>query len=105
MANFELKCTIRFDTTTAFAAMTAGTRLAAEFEFLGDTMTTSVIREGLKITMPYILVSDAGDPEIGGPNEILSSEVTFSVLRDRDSTGTSGYAARAFVTNNTSSYA
>ena len=102
MANFELKATIRFDTTTAYDAMMAGTRLAAEFEFLGNTMGTSVIREGIKLTMPYVLVSDAGDPEIGGPNEMLTSEVTFKVLRDPT---TSGYAVKAFVTNNTSTYA
>lgn len=102
MANFELKATIRFDTTTAFDAMIAGTRLAAEFEFLGNTMSTSVIREGIKLTMPYVVINDAGDPEIGGPNEMLTSEVTFKVLRDPT---TSGYAVKAFVTNNTSTYA
>lgn len=102
MASFELKATIRFDTTTAMDAMLGGTRLAAEFEFLGNTMGTSVIREGIKLTMPYVLISDAGDPEIGGPNEMLTSEVTFKVLRDPT---TSGYAVKAFVTNNTSTYA
>lgn len=102
MATFELKATIRFDTTTAFDAMIAGTRLAGEFEFLGNTMGTSIIREGIKIQMPYLLISDAGDPEIGGPNEVLTSEVTFKVLRDPTA---SGYAVRALVTNNTSTYA
>lgn len=102
MASFELKATIRFDTTTAFDAMIAGTRLAGEFEFLGNTMSTSVIREGIKLNMPYLLISDAGDPEIGGPNEMLTSEVTFKVLRDPTA---SGYAVKAYVTNNTSSYA
>lgn len=101
MANFEFKATIRFDTTTAIDAMKNGTRLAGEFEFLGDTMAGSSIREGLKIVMPYLLVTDAGDPEIGGPSEILTSEVTFAVLRDPT---TSGYAARALVTNLTSGY-
>lgn len=102
LANFELTCSIRFDTTTAFSAMMAGTRLAAEFEFLGDTMSGSAIREGIKLTLPYVFVSDAGDPEVSGPNEHLVSEVTFSVLRDPTS---GGYAVKAFVTNNTSSYA
>lgn len=101
MASFELKATIRFDTTTALDAMLNGTRLVAEFEFLGNTMSTSVIREGIKLTMPYVLVTEAGDPEIGGPNELLTSEVSFKVLRDPT---TSGYAVKAFVTNNTSSY-
>ncbi len=101
LAKFELKATIRFDTTTAIDAMKNGTRLAAEFEFLGDTLAGSAIREGLKIVLPYVLVSDAGDPDVGGPNEILTSEVTFAVLRDPTS---SGYAVRALVTNLTSGY-
>jgi len=102
MATFDLKATIRFDTTTAFDAMIAGTRLSAEFEFLGNTMSTSSVREGIKLTMPYVLVNDAGDPEIGGPNEMLTSEVTFKVLRDPT---TAGYAVKALITNNTSTYA
>lgn len=102
LATFELKCTIRFDTTTAYDAMMAGTRFAAEFYFEGSTMTGSNLRESIKMTMPFVLISDAGDPEIGGPNEPLTSEVVFAVLRDPT---TSGYAVRATVINNTSSYA
>jgi hypothetical protein len=101
LATFELKATIRFDTTTAIDAMKAGTRLFGEFEFLGNTMTGSAKQEGIKLTMPYLLVMDAGDPEIGGPNEPLTSEVSFAVLRDPT---TSGYAVRAAVTNLTASY-
>lgn len=102
LANFELTCTIRFDTSTAYDAMLAGTRLVGEFEFLGDTMTGSTAREGIKITMPNLRITDAGDPEVGGPGEALSSNVVFAVLRDPTA---SGYAVRALVTNNTSSYA
>lgn len=102
LAQFELKATIRFDTTTAYDAMIAGTRLAAEFFFQGDTMSGSNLRESIKITMPYVLISDAGDPEIGGPNEPLTSEVIFAVLRDPTS---SGYAVQAVVVNKTSTYA
>lgn len=102
IANFDFKTTIRFDTLTAYNAMLAGTRFYGELEFLGDTMTGSKLREGLKFNMPYLIIKDAGDPEVGGPNEVLTSEVTFTVLRDPT---TSGYALRATVTNNTSSYA
>lgn len=101
MANFELKATVRFDTTTAFDAMMADTRLAGQFEFLGNTMTGSAKQEGVKLTFPNLRIMDAGDPEIGGPNEALTSEVTFAVLRDPTS---SGYAVKAVVTNLTSSY-
>lgn len=96
-----LKTSIRFDTTTAYTAMKSHTRLCAEFEFLGDTLAGSSIREGIKVVMPNIRINDAGDPEIGGPNEMLTSEVAFTVLRDPTA---SGYAVRAFVTNITSGY-
>jgi hypothetical protein len=101
LAQFSLSASIRFDTTTAFDAMMAGTRLAAEFEFEGPTMTGSTLRERIKITMPYVLVSDAGDPEISSAQDPLTSEVTFAVLRDPT---TSGYAVRANIRNLVSSY-
>lgn len=101
LAQFELKCSLRFDTTTAIAANMAGTRLSAEFEFLGDTLSGSAIREGVKLVFPYVVVSDPGDPDVGGPNEMLTSEVSFAVLRDPTS---GGYAVRALVTNATSGY-
>lgn len=102
LAQFELKASIRFDTTTAYDAMMAGTRFAAEFFFQGATMSGSNLRESIKLQFPYVIISDAGDPEIGGPNEPLTSEVVFAVLRDPT---TSGYAVKATVINNTSSYA
>lgn len=102
LAQFELKATLRFDTTTAYDSMMAGTRLAAEFFFEGKTMTSSALKESIKLTMPYVVISDSGDPEIGGPNEMLTSEVTFAVLRDPTA---SGYALKAVVVNDTSSYA
>ena len=101
LAQFELTCSMRFDTTTAFADMMAGNRLAAEFEFLGDTFTGSAVRRGLKMVMPYVVISNAGDPEIGGPNDVLTSEVTFAVLRDPTA---GGYAVKAYITNLAASY-
>lgn len=103
VVTFNFTATIRFDTTTAFDAMMANTELAAQLEFLGDTLGTSVIRRGIKFNMPSIRIMDAGDPDIGGPDELLTSEVTFAVMRDDSSSG--GYAVQAEVTNGTSSYA
>lgn len=97
MAVMELKCKIRFDTSTAYSAMINNTAFAAEFEFQGDTGTSSAIREGLKFQFPRVYISDAGDPEIGGPDEILMSDVVFKVLRDDSSAA--GYAVRALLTN------
>jgi hypothetical protein len=93
---------MRFDTMTAIEAMKAGTQLSAELEFLGSTLTGSTSKRGIKFTLPKLYIDDAGDPEIGGPDEILKSEVTFNVLKDVSSTG--GYALKAEVTNLTTSY-
>lgn len=101
LAQFSLSANLRFDTTTAFSAMMTGTRLAAEFQFEGPTLTGSTLRESIKITMPYVLISDAGDPEIASAQDQLTSQVTFAVLRDPT---TSGYAVRAVVLNNTANY-
>jgi hypothetical protein len=101
--SFPLTMKIRFDTTTAYDAMMNGTQLSAQLEFLGSTITGSAIRQGLKINIPRIYVEDAGDPEIGGPDEVLMSEVTFQVLRDVSSA--TGYAVQLVVTNTKSSYA
>lgn len=101
LAQFALTATVRFDTTTAFDAMMAGTRLAAEFEFQGEQLSGSNLRESLKITMPFVTISDAGDPEISSAQDPLTSQITFAVLRDPTA---SGYAVRAFVTNAVSGY-
>jgi hypothetical protein len=103
MANLTLKCKIRFDTTTAYSAMLNATKLSAQLEFLGPTLSGSAIRQGIKLNYPTIYVNNAGDPSIGGPDEILTSDVEFHVLRD--DTTTTGYAIQALVTNAKSSYA
>lgn len=102
IASFELNASMRFDTLTAYDAMLAGTKLSAEFEFLGPTLTGSSVRRGIKLVFPKVYIKEAGDPEVGGPDEILMSEISFDVLRDNSSTG--GYAVQAIVTNATSAY-
>lgn len=103
MAQFKFKCKMRFDTTTAFDAMIAATQLSAQLEFLGPTFTSSAIRQGIRFNMPKLFIANAGDPQIGGPDEELMSEVEFQVLRD-DSSAT-GYALQALVTNQKANYA
>jgi hypothetical protein len=103
IASFTFNATIRFDTSTAYDAMLAATELSAQLDFRGDTISGSVAREGLRFNLPSIYVSDGGDPEIGGPDDILTSEVVFHVLRDDSSAG--GYACQAILTNTISSYA
>jgi hypothetical protein len=99
--SYELSCQIRFDTTTAYDAMMAATKLAAEFEFQGTTLTTSSVKRGLKLQFQKVYIKDAGDPEVSGPDEVLTSTVVFNVLRDESATG---YAVRAQLTNSTANY-
>ena len=103
IANFTLNLTLRFDTVTAYDAMLANSEFACELDFLGTTLATSAIRRGVKLQMPRIRISNAGDPQIGGPDEVLTSQVVCHVLRDIGSAG--GFALKALVTNATSSYA
>jgi hypothetical protein len=99
IASFTLNTTMRFDTLTAYTAMLNNSSLAFELEFLGATLPSSLLREGIKFQFPKVKVNMAGDPEIGGPDELLTSEVELQVLRD-DSSAT-GFACRAIVTNDT----
>jgi hypothetical protein len=102
VANMELTFTIRFDTNTAYNYMLNNTKIAGEFEFLGDTLSTSIIRQGLKVQFPKLVVTEASDPEISGPDEVLTQEVKCIVLRDV--TSATGYAVKAYVTNGMSSF-
>lgn len=102
MVAFTFNMTLRWDTMTAFNAMKNGTQLAGQFEFLGSTLSGSTLRRSLKLTMPKIFISDAGDPEIGGPDEVLQSTVVAHVLLDNSSA--TGYAMRAEIRNAVASY-
>lgn len=102
IANINFTVTMRFNTLTAYNAMLNETKMAAELEFQGSTISGSNLRKGLKFSLPELYVSDAGDPEIGGPDGVLTSQVTFHVLRDESSSG--GYAIKGELTNNVSSY-
>lgn len=100
-ATFTFNFSMRFDTLTAYAAMLNETQLSAQLSFKGATYTGSKIEREMIIEMPRIYIMDAGDPEIGGPDEILKSEVSCVVLRDQTS---GGYAARIKTFNKTTSY-
>jgi hypothetical protein len=102
IASFSLNVKMRFNTLTAYNAMLNETTMSGSFEFLGDTLGTSVIPRGLKFNAPKLFIAEAGDPEIGGPDGVLTSEVVFHVLRDESSAG--GYALQAELTNDVASY-
>lgn len=101
MVSFTMRAKMRFDTMTAYDAMIASTQLAMQLDFRGPTMTGSSIRQGLRFDMPKVLVHNAGDSKIGGPNEILTADVEFHILRDT----ATGYALRGVLTNQKTSYA
>jgi hypothetical protein len=103
IANLQVTAQIRWDTTTAYDAMLNGTQLALELMFEGDTITGSSTKRSIKFQMPKVYVKEAGDPEVGGPDEVLVSEVVFDILKDTSTT--TGYALKAIVTNGVSSYA
>lgn len=102
VAQFTLNFQMRFDTLTAYNAMLNETQLAAQLVFEGPTLSGSSLRQQIKINMPRIYIQDAGDPEVGGPDEILKADVSCLVLRDDSSAG--GYAVQAVVRNKTASY-
>lgn len=103
MAQFNLKCKIRFDTLTAHAAMLASTKLSVQLDFQGPTMSSSAIRQKLRFNFPVTYIHNAGEPTIGGPNEVLSSDVDFHVLRQDDTT--SGFALQGVLTSQKASMA
>ena len=102
IAAFSFTATMRFDTLTAYDAMLNETQLSAQLEFLGSTLTGSNQRQKISLDLPVIYINNAGDPEIAGPDEILTSELDIHVLKDVSST--TGYALKAYVTNLQSSY-
>jgi hypothetical protein len=101
IANIDFTFSMRFDTTTAYSAMLNETQYAAQLDFVGATYTGSKTTRRIRINMPRIYITDAGDPEIGGPDDILKAEITTLVMRDETA---SGYAVKALVQNSTTTY-
>ncbi len=97
-----LKCNMRFDDLTAYNAMMAQTQLSAQLEFLGATIAGSKFPQMIRFNLPKVFIKNAGDPDVGGPDQVLKSAVEFEVLRD--TTTTTGYAIQAVVRNKTATY-
>jgi hypothetical protein len=102
VAQFTFNFSMRFDTLTAYNAMLNETQLAAQLAFEGPTLSGSSLKQKIVINMPRIFIQDAGDPEIGGPDEVIKADISCVVLRD-DSTST-GYAVQMQVVNKTTGY-
>lgn len=100
VANLTLNVSMRFDTVTAYAALMAGTKYACDLEFIGVTLPSSDKTEYLKFRLPAIYIKEGAEPEIGGPDEILKTDITFDVLCD----SCSGYSVQATLQNGTQNY-
>lgn len=101
LVGFTFDVTMRYDTTTAYDAMMNNTRLYGEFMFEGDTLAGTTIRQSVKLAFTNLRITNAGDPEIGGPNEMLTSQVSFAVLRGGCTT--TAFACQATVVNDLAS--
>lgn len=96
--SYDLSLTMRFDTTTAYAAMLAQTELACQLHFQAPAaITGSVAKNSLRFNLQKLIVKESGDPEISGPDNVILATVAFNVLRDESATG---YAVKATLTNN-----
>lgn len=102
LAMCELSVSMRWDTLTAYNAMLNGGQMSAQLVFEGATIAGSKLKQLVQIDLPRVYIKDAGDPEIGGPDEILTSEIKFDVLQDDSSAG--GYMIKTTVRNKTTSY-
>jgi len=100
VATINLSMSLRFDTITSYNNMINATRLACEIEFTGDTLTGASSTESLKFQFPKIYVNAGADPEIGGPDEILKTDLEFHCIAD----SSAGYALQALLQNGTANY-
>lgn len=99
--DIQLKIVQRFDTTTSYSRFIQATQGAAELFFRGDSVTSEYFFD-MTIRLPKLFLNSP-DPELGGPDEVLSSEIAYDVLNDNPAT-TTGRAIGVTVVNSTASY-
>jgi len=99
--DIEFKITQRFDTTTAWNRFIDNTQGSVELYFEGASITAAT-KQSCRIILPKVFVNTP-DPEVAGANEILMSEIDFSVLVDSPMT-TTGRDIGITVVNDVTSY-
>lgn len=97
----SFKITQRFDTTSAWSRFVGNSVGSAELIFTGASIT-SEHNHNCTIRLPKIYYRTP-DVEVGGANEILSSDIEFDVLVDHPSTST-GRDIGITIINNVASY-
>ena len=97
----QLKVMQRFDTTTTYNRFIQATQGSIELQFSGDSMTAEYAHL-CRIRLPKVFLNSP-DPELGGADEVLSSEITYDVLVDSPSTLT-GADIKIAVRNSVAAY-
>lgn len=99
----QLTITQRWDTSTNYNRFLDSTEGAVRLDFQGTTITSSS-------TLPYRWVIDmpklymnTPDPEVGGPGEVLQSEIAFDVVHSDPNT-TTGKAIGMTIWNTRNAY-
>jgi hypothetical protein len=99
--SIELKITQRFDTTTTLDRHLSATIGAAELFFTGESITAEHGYE-MRFRFPK-LYQNSADPELGGPEDILKSEISYDVMVDSPNT-TTGKDIGVTVVNTRTAY-
>lgn len=97
----EFKITQRFDTLTAWNRFINNDQGSIDLLFEGQSASAKV-NYSCQITLPKVHVNTP-DPEVTGPNDILTPEITFDVLVDNAMT-TTGRDIGITILNTTASY-
>ena len=97
----EFKITQRFDTLTAWNRFINNDQGSIDLFFEGQSVSAKQ-NFTCQITLPKVHVNTP-DPEVTGPNDILTPEITFDVLVDNPMTST-GRDIGISIINSTASY-
>lgn len=100
--DIELTINQRWDTTTTYNRFIQATQGSIEFVFTGQSISAEHNNK-LTIRLPKVF-QNSSDPEIGGPDELLNSEISFDVLNDNPNT-TTGKAIGVTFINAITTYA
>ena len=96
----DFKVMQRFDTSTTWNRFIQATQGAVQLLFQGATITTGSQFECM-IRMPKVFMNTT-DPNVGGPNDLLISEINFDVLVDNPDTSTGKDIWFQFINTNAS---
>lgn len=98
----EFKVTQRWDTTTTYNRFIQATQGAIELNFaVGSITATDGYRAVIRLPKVYNVT---GDTEIGGADELLSTEITYDVVLDSNAATTTSRDIGVTIVNTAASY-